>query len=261
MVLDFFANLFGRIAEEKYLRDRCMYAGVPIKLDGVLISRKLPLDEEASGQVRLLGREFAGIVRIVIDDAPAVLHLIKDGVWIDSHPLPECGTNLIAVIEGERLRKDVSQARIVADDAVATIIAAIRRVRWQLWRQMQATLVPRHRPTTSTKPVWMRVSVKTNNPSIMRTVLLPKPANATSASSKPSTINANINPSAVTSAEYHSTVNRMSATTNNTRNKTISSVRIIQDYFQGVGTKHRLQCANIEVKPSIIMAPARSIYL
>lgn len=140
MVLDFFANLTGRLAEEQYLRERCVYAGVPIKLDGKLISRGIVIDEASAGQLRLLGREFAGNVRVVVVDAPATLQLIKDGVWIDSHPLPECGTNLVAVVDGERLRKDVSQARIVADDSVATIVAAIRRVRWQLWRQMQATL-------------------------------------------------------------------------------------------------------------------------
>jgi hypothetical protein len=141
MVLDFFANLTGRLAEEQYLRERCVYAGVPIQLDGKLISRGLSVDEESGGQLRLLGRKFAGSVRVVLDDAPAVLHLVKDGVWIDSHQLPECGTNLVAVVEGERLRKDVSQARIVADDSVAAIVAAVRRVRWQLWRQMQAMIV------------------------------------------------------------------------------------------------------------------------
>jgi hypothetical protein len=141
MVLDFFANLTGRLAEEQDLRERCVYAGVPIQLDGKVISRPLSVADGESDAIRVLGREFAGVMRLGqpgMSDAPTVLHMVKDGVWIDSRPLPECGTGIVAVVEGERLRKDVSQARIVFDEEVATIVAAIRRARWQLWQHALA---------------------------------------------------------------------------------------------------------------------------
>ena len=140
MILDFFANLTGLLPEQQYLRARCLYSSVPVLLDGDAISSKLEADWESGAEVPLHGPGFAGVVRLVPGDQPSMLVLIKDGVWIDTHPLPACGTNITAVIEGERLRKDVSQAKIVADETVATIVAAVQRVRWQLWHESQAKL-------------------------------------------------------------------------------------------------------------------------
>jgi hypothetical protein len=138
LVLDFFAKLTGRMAEQQYLRERCVYAGVAIELDGKVISRGLSVEADSRVSIRLLGRDFAGVLALGDAHAPTMLHLIKDGVWIDSHSLPECGSGIVAAVEGERLRKDVSQARIVVDDTVVTIIAAVRRTRWQLWRHALA---------------------------------------------------------------------------------------------------------------------------
>jgi hypothetical protein len=137
MILDFFANLTGRMAEAKYLRERCRFGPVPILLDGKPINEPLAI-EDSYTRVRLLGRDFAGVMYMSPENGPAALELHKDGVWIDTHQLPECGTGLLVAVEGECLRKDVSQERIVADDAVATIVAAVRRERWRLWHHVQA---------------------------------------------------------------------------------------------------------------------------
>jgi hypothetical protein len=145
MVLDFFANLTGRLAEQQYLRERCVYSTVPVLLDGKMISKGLATAEGDHDAIPLSDDEFVGFLRVTEGDEPTVLHLVKDGVWIDSRPLPECGTGLMAVVEGEQLRKDVSQARIVADKAVTTIVESIHRARWQLWRQVLAAAQGRAR--------------------------------------------------------------------------------------------------------------------
>src|SRR5690606_6951835 len=71
------------------------------------------------------------------------LRLVKDGVWIDSRTLRDCGTHLIAVIEGENLRKDVSQAKIVADVTLERIELSLRQLRWKLWSEAVASLAGR----------------------------------------------------------------------------------------------------------------------
>jgi hypothetical protein len=63
-------------------------------------------------------------------EAPAELRLIKDGVWIDSRPLTNCGPGVLAIVEGDALRKDVSLAQIVADEALAAVEALVGAARW-----------------------------------------------------------------------------------------------------------------------------------
>ncbi|PRP92785.1 hypothetical protein ENSA5_46970 [Enhygromyxa salina] len=136
LFVDFFLNLTGQLAEEQYLRQRCGYASAAIFLDRKRISRGLVIDDTEASAIRVEGPGFVGAMKVVADNADYTqLHLVKDGVWIDSRSLPECGTHLLAVVEGEQLRKDVSQAKIVSDDALARIVDNVRRARWMLWKK------------------------------------------------------------------------------------------------------------------------------
>jgi hypothetical protein len=135
--VDFLRRLTGSMAEEQYLRERCVYSTVPVTLDGKPISFGLEAaatGERALARLTLVGRDFRGVMKIVDRADFCELRLVKDGVSIDTRELREYGTHLIAVVEGENLRKDVSQAKIVANAALERIEASLRQMRWKLWQ-------------------------------------------------------------------------------------------------------------------------------
>ena len=142
LFVDFFLNLTGQLGEEQYLRQRCRYAQVPITLDGKPISFGLePIQgEPETAWLPYAGREYRGFMYLDLrpQDDFTTLHLVKSGVWIDSRTLAGSGTHIVAVIESDALRKDVSQAKIVSNEALGRLIECTRRARWTLWNKALA---------------------------------------------------------------------------------------------------------------------------
>ena len=132
LVVEFLRNLTGQLSEEVYLRERCGYTELAITLDGKPIGFGLR-QTDMLVSAPLSGDDFRGVIGLAASEAPAELRLVKDGVWIDTHRLDQCGPGLVAVVAGERLRKDVSLAKIVADDALAQILGQVRIARWALF--------------------------------------------------------------------------------------------------------------------------------
>ncbi len=125
----FFKNLVGSLAEEVHLRERCVYAAQAITLDGVRISRGFKI-AEALGVHEIAAPGVRGLVAATNSEAAPELRLIKDGVWIDSRELAGCGPGVLALVEGEGLRKDVSLAKIVADETLAAVLSQVQAARW-----------------------------------------------------------------------------------------------------------------------------------
>ncbi|NVB43052.1 hypothetical protein G6O69_34840 [Pseudenhygromyxa sp. WMMC2535] len=133
LILEFFRSLRGRLDEEEHLRERCAHARMKIELDGEQLSPRPKAVAESLLELPIEGPGFFGTIALAQTRDATELRLVKDGVWIDHRRLPECGTNIIAIVEGEHLRKDVSQAKIVSDAALEAIVAAIKTQRWRLW--------------------------------------------------------------------------------------------------------------------------------
>ncbi|MDC0667839.1 hypothetical protein [Nannocystis radixulma] len=135
LVVAFFRDLRGSLGEEVHLRERCRYARVAITLDGVAIAggpkieRALVVDDLAEPGVE-------GAIGLVEHEPAAEVRLVKDGVWIDTHPLEGCGPGLVAIVEAEALRKDVSMAKIVADHGFEQVAGLIRAARWGLYARL-----------------------------------------------------------------------------------------------------------------------------
>ncbi|MBL9102829.1 MAG: hypothetical protein JNL82_17915 [Myxococcales bacterium] len=130
LLVGFFQNLGGVLAEEVYIKERCLHARVRVTLDGTLVSQG-PTVAGLLAEQRFEAPEMRGAVIVHASDAkPAELRLIKDGVWIDSRALDECGHGLVAIVEGELLRKDASLAKIVADGGLEAVVEAVRSERW-----------------------------------------------------------------------------------------------------------------------------------
>lgn len=153
LVVDFFRNLGGSLGEERHLRERCRYSTIPITLDRVPIVVGLR-GEDVLGEQPIAADGVKGVVAFVRHDRPSELRLVKDGVWIDSVPLEECGPGFVAVVAGDQLRKDVSLAKIVADDALAEIVGLVRAARWgALMRAVEAV----ERREIASEPTMQRV--------------------------------------------------------------------------------------------------------
>lgn len=131
LLVAFIKNIGGRLGEEVHLRERCAHTAVAVSLDGVTIAGGLRV-AGALAQHEFAGPGVRGAIALVAGEPPATLRLIKDGVWIDTLPLEHCGPGIVAVVEGERLRRDVSLAKVVADEALAELVGQVRAQRWEL---------------------------------------------------------------------------------------------------------------------------------
>ena len=131
LLVAFIKNIGGRLGEEVHLRERCAHTALAVSLDGVTIAGGLRV-AGALAQHEFSGPGVRGAIALVAGEPPATLRLIKDGVWIDTLPLEHCGPGIVAVVEGERLRRDVSLAKVVADEALAELVGQVRAQRWEL---------------------------------------------------------------------------------------------------------------------------------
>ena len=135
LLVDVLRNVSGTLGEELHLHERCRHASLAISLDGESIVRGLHV-EGAIVEQPIAAPGVRGVVGLVAGARLAELRLLKDGVWIDSRPLAQCGPGVVAIVEGERLRKDVSLARIVDDEALAAVVELVRAARWGLFARL-----------------------------------------------------------------------------------------------------------------------------
>jgi hypothetical protein len=141
LLVEFFRNLSGRLAEEYLLRERCVFCPVPVDLEGEVISRGLELPRalatarfEIEGVRGVIGLSHTLLSRKItsIEEVARRVHIVVDGVVIVTHDLPELLPGTLAVVVGSRLRKDVSQSDIVRDEEYDRLVAALRDTRLRL---------------------------------------------------------------------------------------------------------------------------------
>lgn len=131
LVVQFFRDLRGSLGEEVYLRERCVYARVAITLDGKPITGR-PKLPGALGELSIEEPGAVGAIALFGREGESELRLVKDGVWIDAHPLAGCGPGFVAIVDAEALRKDVSLAKIVTDAGFEQVAGIARAARWAL---------------------------------------------------------------------------------------------------------------------------------
>lgn len=140
LMVAFFHDLRGSLGEEVYLRERCVYARVSITLDGQPIASG-PRVPHAMLRLELAEPGLTGMLALLPGEAPAEVRLVKDGVWIDTHPLEGVGPGILAIVEAEALRKDVSMAKIVADAGFEQVVGLVRAARWTLLARAAAAVL------------------------------------------------------------------------------------------------------------------------
>lgn len=127
LAMAFVRNLAGAIAEERWLRDHCRFARVPITLDGKPVSFGFEDPRLAGG----LGRapvEGPGLAGVVCFDPERVatsrIGLLSGGVLVAWHESPG-PVRRVGVVESRDFRRDASQADVVRDAAFERAMSAV----------------------------------------------------------------------------------------------------------------------------------------
>ncbi|MBI5490511.1 MAG: hypothetical protein HY905_24465 [Deltaproteobacteria bacterium] len=130
LAVRFFRNLHDRLAEETCLRAACRYARCDVRLEGrpLAVGREQDLAEAGGLHAEFAAADLRGFV-LLRPRAPdrARVRLVSNGVLIAEHEEIELPPGFVCVVEGPRLRKDVSQQDIVRDDAHQDAVNAASR--------------------------------------------------------------------------------------------------------------------------------------
>lgn len=136
--VDFFRNISGTLPEEVYLRERCLYAPVEINLEGKIISGPRVLPDAWSTISFAHGRGLVGVAPTFTGE----LRLLKHGVWITTHALPQVRDRLppqylMALVEvGHELELDVSLREVVRGETYLRLQERVRRAGAQAWEAL-----------------------------------------------------------------------------------------------------------------------------
>lgn len=175
LVVRFVRNVTGTLPEEQFLRQRCRYSTVEVDLEGTRLSRGLTLSADEAVIAVDLDKPDEGL-RGQVGFAPdgsaaqqiARLELVRDSLWFTTEEREALLPGLVAVVEGDRLRKNVSQTDVVRDERFMAMFIAVERsqlraltayARWcrdnedssprrleELWRHLLHLQAPGWRP-------------------------------------------------------------------------------------------------------------------
>jgi hypothetical protein len=141
-VADFFHDITSDTPEETLIRDHCRFSETTVELEGEVVSGGVALPE-ATLTVDITGPGVSGLGGLYPHKArppfyrqaggedrrgySSRLILLRDGVWITTHPLdldPGC---FVAVVNAPALRKDASQHDFVQDDVYREVLQAVQQ--------------------------------------------------------------------------------------------------------------------------------------
>ncbi len=128
LVVQFYRNVAGTIDEERLLKERCVRSWFPVDLEGRQLATGLALPEATDCFVIPSEGLLLGVVGFLPGSkSKAKLELHKNGVFIASHELDGLPLGLVAAVDAATLRKDVSQANVVVDDAYHDVVQQVAR--------------------------------------------------------------------------------------------------------------------------------------
>jgi hypothetical protein len=123
LLLEFFRNLRGDIAEERILREHCRFASIPVLVDGRAISSTLVLRSACLVRVPIDSVGIRGEAGFVDDgELEARADLLGAGVLVRPQVLKGFPSGFRAVIDAPRVRTDLSHSDLVRDEAYAEVL-------------------------------------------------------------------------------------------------------------------------------------------
>lgn len=133
LLVEFFRSVGDGVAEQKLLRKHCRWSPMTIQLDGAVISGPLEFDgqywfaEPVVEGERTIGRAAIQLVPPpgTGQPGPAYVDLLCQGVWIERVALEHMVAGFAAIIDDDRLRRDVSQTNVLRDAAFERVVALL----------------------------------------------------------------------------------------------------------------------------------------
>ncbi|QDG50895.1 hypothetical protein FIV42_09165 [Persicimonas caeni] len=114
-LVDFFRNLAGDLAEKAALRQYCAHSSRHIYLDGERISFGPMLPAAVVGRVDFETEHERGLIGMLPDDEETRVTILQNGVEVVEHRMKPDLVAYRAVIESDRLTKNLSQSAFVED--------------------------------------------------------------------------------------------------------------------------------------------------
>lgn len=115
LMVRFVNQLRGALAEMTWLRERCEFSTLPIFLNGAQISAGLRV-ADAGHMFRHDGAATQGVAGLARRPLPAIVRLVRHGVWLHDVPAPHLPLGFTAVIRDDRLLTDLSGDKVVQDE-------------------------------------------------------------------------------------------------------------------------------------------------
>ena len=127
-LMDFFRNLDGNLAEKTALRERCATARLPIFLDGKRISRGPDAIVGGRGLHRFETDMEHGLLAFREEQSESQLSILQNGVLMTQIRPPSGLVSTVAVVDSQRLNKNISQSAFVEDKQWDYLLGQVLRL-------------------------------------------------------------------------------------------------------------------------------------
>lgn len=153
LVIEFFRHMRGNIAEATILREACRWSRAPVHINGDRISDPAAFvrGRDSAGAVQrapvvldgeVVGEVYLGLcVEGTRELAPPKVHLLANGVSVETEELDGCVEGFGALVDARPLRRDVSQTRLLRDDAFEAVLGAVVEAHDQLLARLVSAWV------------------------------------------------------------------------------------------------------------------------
>lgn len=134
------AHAVGRLPEVQTILDRCRYCPVELWLQGKAVLREVD-GGGLLGTVRILEPGLRAMMGYQPERGEGLtVRVVRDGVWIDTISIPTGRPGLLAVVESEALRTDMTGSRVVRDAAWDALALRMQETAPELQRQLALAL-------------------------------------------------------------------------------------------------------------------------
>jgi hypothetical protein len=127
-LVEFFHNLKGTLAEKTALRERCLYSHIPVFLDGEQISKGHVLPDDLLGVHPFRTEQERGVLGVYSNKKASTLIILQNGVHVTTVHAPSGLANTVAVVDSQRLSKNLSQSAFVEDKQWSYLLGQVLRL-------------------------------------------------------------------------------------------------------------------------------------
>jgi hypothetical protein len=167
LLVEFFRSLGDGVAEQALLRKHCRWSPTEIVLDGAVISGQVEFDgeywfaETVFDGDRAIGRAAIHLLAHgAAQPGPAHVDLLCNGVWIERIELERMLVGFAAIVDDDRLGRDVSQTHVLRDAAYERILASLRDTEARLVARLADRWLAEAGRESPTTPVWTESTLR-----------------------------------------------------------------------------------------------------